>query len=82
MRRIDTSEKDTRIDHCQVLVACDVDNPLYGENGAAYIFAPQKGADQAMVEDLDQNLQNYAAVLHKDLGLSVRRFPALARRAD
>ncbi|NLC54025.1 MAG: glycerate kinase [Firmicutes bacterium] len=75
LRRIDTSEKDTRIDHCQVLVACDVDNPLYGENGAAYIFAPQKGADQAMVEDLDQNLQNYAAVLHKDLGLSVQEIP-------
>ena len=72
LRRIDVSEKDPRIDRCQVLVACDVDNPLYGEHGAAYVFAPQKGADQAMVEDLDQNLQNYAAVLQKDLGLSVQ----------
>lgn len=72
LRRIDCSEKDRRIDDCQVLVACDVDNPLYGEHGAAYVFAPQKGADQAMVEYLDQNLQNYAAVLEKDLGLSVQ----------
>jgi glycerate kinase len=72
LRRIDLSEKDPRIDQCQILVACDVDNPLYGENGAAYVFAPQKGADRAMVEYLDQNLQNYAAVLQKELGLSVQ----------
>jgi glycerate kinase len=72
LRRIDQSEKDPRLDQCQVLVACDVDNPLYGEHGAAYVFAPQKGADPAMVEELDQNLQNYAAILQKDLGLSVQ----------
>jgi len=72
LRRIDVSEKDRRIDHCEILAACDVDNPLYGEYGAAYVFAPQKGADQAMVEDLDRGLQNYAAVLQKDLGLNVQ----------
>lgn len=75
LSRIDISEKDQRIDHCQVLVACDVDNPLYGEKGAAYVFAPQKGADQEMVEYLDQNLKNYAAVLQKDLGLRVQEIP-------
>ena len=72
LRRIDSSGKDPRITHCQVLVACDVDNPLYGENGAAYVFAPQKGADPEMVEYLDQGLRNYAAVLRKDLGLDVQ----------
>ncbi len=75
LRRIDSSGKDPRITHCQVLVACDVDNPLYGENGAAYVFAPQKGADPEMVEYLDQGLRNYAAVLRKDLGLDVQAIP-------
>ncbi|HEY8344435.1 MAG TPA: glycerate kinase [Bacillota bacterium] len=75
LSHIDVSRKDRRIDACQVLVACDVDNPLYGENGAAYVFAPQKGADQAMVEYLDRNLKNYAAVLQRDLGLRVQEIP-------
>ena len=41
-------------------VAVDVDNPLYGERGAARVFAPQKGADEAMVERLDRALRDYA----------------------
>lgn len=75
LRRIDSSAKDPRLDRCEILVACDVDNPLYGETGAAYVFGPQKGADQAMVEFLDQGLQNYAAVLRQDLGLDVQAIP-------
>lgn len=39
-RHIDVLGKETQIDDCQVLVACDVDNPLYGPNGAAHIFGP------------------------------------------
>lgn len=39
-------------------VACDVDNPLYGPNGAAYVFAPQKGADKEMVKRLDSFLKD------------------------
>ena len=42
------------------IVACDVDNPLYGKNGAAYIFAPQKGATEKEVEVLDNRLRNFA----------------------
>ena len=44
-------------------VACDVTNPLYGPEGAAYVFAPQKGADEAMVERLDAGLKNFAEVV-------------------
>lgn len=40
-------------------VACDVDNPLFGPNGAAYVFAPQKGADKEMVKRLDTFLQDF-----------------------
>lgn len=44
----------------KVVVACDVDNPLYGKNGAAYIFAPQKGATSEDVEELDKQLRAFA----------------------
>ncbi len=43
-----------------ITVACDVTNPLYGENGAAYVFGPQKGADAAQVEELDKRLRLFA----------------------
>lgn len=44
----------------EFVVACDVDSPLYGPDGAAYVFAPQKGADPQMVRDLDAGLRHYA----------------------
>jgi glycerate kinase len=44
----------------QITVACDVNNPLYGPDGAAHVFAPQKGATPAMVEQLDQRLRRLA----------------------
>ena len=46
-------------------VACDVTNPLYGSEGAAYVFAPQKGADEAMVERLDAGLKSFAEVVKR-----------------
>ncbi len=51
---------------------CDIDNPYYGENGAAYIFAPQKGADKNMVVSLDDNLRALAKVMKKDCGVDVQ----------
>ncbi len=44
---------------------CDVDNPLYGENGAAYIFGPQKGATEEDVRILDAKLKAYGALIEK-----------------
>ena len=58
-----------------VLVACDVDNPLTGENGAARVFAPQKGADVSMVQTLDDNLKHLAGVIERELGMAVDRVP-------
>jgi len=75
LRQIDCSGRDQRLDRCEVLVACDVDNPLYGKNGAAYVFSPQKGADAETVEYLDRNLKNYAAVLMTDLGIDAQKIP-------
>jgi glycerate kinase len=46
-------------------VMCDVDNPLYGPRGAAFVYAAQKGADAAMVERLDDGLRHFATVLQR-----------------
>ncbi|MBW4620990.1 MAG: glycerate kinase [Cyanosarcina radialis HA8281-LM2] len=47
-----------------VEVACDVDNPLYGERGAAYVYARQKGANHQEIEELDRGLQHFADVVN------------------
>lgn len=46
--------------HTHIVGMCDIDNPLYGQSGAAYIFGPQKGADKHMVEMLDEGLVHVA----------------------
>lgn len=54
-----------------VVAACDVENPLCGENGAAYVFAPQKGADEAMVKRLDDGLKHISDIINRDLNINV-----------
>ena len=54
---------------------CDIDNPLYGERGAAYVFAPQKGADEATVRLLDRNLIEFAEAVRDSLGLDIEALP-------
>ena len=60
---VDASEVSSLVRDMELRVAVDVDNPLYGERGAAAIFAPQKGADEAMVVRLDRALRHYASVV-------------------
>ncbi len=64
---------DSRLESVEILVACDVDNPLYGEDGAAYVYAPQKGADQEMVEILDQNLRHFNDIVIKELNKDINQ---------
>lgn len=52
-------------------IVCDVNNPMFGINGAAHVFAAQKGADNEAIERLDAGLRNLAAVINKDLGKDV-----------
>ena len=61
--------------HTQVSVACDVKNKLCGRSGAAYTYAPQKGANNDEVELLDNGLMNLATVIDKDLKVGVRDIP-------
>ncbi len=55
----------------QIVAMCDIDNPLYGENGAAYVFAPQKGADTNTVALLDRGLRHMADCIERDLSKDV-----------
>ncbi|MEX0833253.1 MAG: glycerate kinase [Actinomycetota bacterium] len=75
LAHIDVSSVDPRIRGASFLVACDVDNPLVGPNGASAVYGPQKGASPNDVVLLDRALGHYAAVLHQDLGIDIRETP-------
>ncbi|WP_078543483.1 glycerate kinase family protein [Litchfieldia alkalitelluris] len=68
---IDISGLDPRLQSIKIEVASDVINPLIGENGASYIFGPQKGATSEIVKLLDQNLSLYADVIKSQLGKEI-----------
>ncbi|PKH03230.1 glycerate kinase [Psychromonas sp. MB-3u-54] len=59
---IDLSNVDKRCAKIEFIVACDVSNPLTGENGASHVFGPQKGATLRMVELLDRALSHFADI--------------------
>lgn len=71
LAKIDLKNLDPRLKEVKIRVACDVDNPLTGTNGAAYIYGPQKGASPEEVEELDQYLTHYAEIIKKDLDKDV-----------
>jgi glycerate kinase len=75
LARIDMSALDPAVSRADVLVATDVDNPLTGPRGASAVFGPQKGATEEDVVLLDHALGHLAAVIHRDLGIDVRRLP-------
>ena len=72
---IDSSSRNPLLDKAQFSVACDVDNPFSGKRGAAYIYAPQKGADPKMVETLDRGLKHFANVVKMQIGKDIDTFP-------
>ena len=71
IRKIDLSNIDKRLLDSRIRAMCDVKNPLYGENGAAYVFAPQKGADEECVKRLDYGLRCFAEACNSSLGTDV-----------
>jgi glycerate kinase len=58
-----------------IVVACDVTNPLYGPDGAAHVYGPQKGADPEMVALLDDGLKNLSQVAGETFGRDVSKVP-------
>lgn len=60
------------LEHCQIEVACDVNNPLCGKNGATYIFGPQKGVKIEERETIDRAMSHFADVTETFLGVDQR----------
>lgn len=78
LHRIDSislTHKDPRLDEAEILVACDVNNPLLGPQGASHIYGPQKGATPAMVQELEQNMVHFNEQLIRHLGLDMADRP-------
>jgi glycerate 2-kinase len=75
LARIDATELDHDVRRIDVVVACDVDNPLTGPRGASAVFGPQKGATPEQVRLLDEALGHLAAVIDRDLAIDVRDIP-------
>ncbi len=75
IRRIDASGLDPRWREVEVIIASDVDNPTLGDEGAAAVFGPQKGANPAQVEALEANLRHFFTLVAEQVGVDVRATP-------
>ena len=56
-------------------IACDVNNPFYGKNGASYVYAKQKGATDDMIIALDKGLEHFARVIERDFNINIQSIP-------
>ena len=72
---LDVSPVAQALQGMKLTAMCDIDNPLYGEAGAAAVFAPQKGADAAMVARLDAGLRHLGQVSARCLGRDFSHLP-------
>ena len=73
--RVDASGLDPRWQQVELLLASDVDNPALGEQGAAAVFGPQKGADAQQVALLEAQLTHFFTLIHEQTGRNVRQLP-------
>ncbi len=72
---IDLSGLDPRVTETETVVACDVNNPLTGKQGASHVYGPQKGATPEMIKALDANLTHFDKIVQRDLSKSVGNVP-------
>lgn len=73
--RIDISDRHPGIEGTRISGACDVTNPLYGPEGAAVVYGPQKGATPEMVKQLDANLRRLTEIIKRDTGQDIASPP-------
>ena len=71
IKNININALDARLQKCEILVACDVDNPLCGEFGASQVFGPQKGASKDDIQYLDRGLKNYSECIKQQFNIDV-----------
>lgn len=72
---IDDSHKHPLLKNVRFTVACDVENPFDGPEGAAHVFARQKGADDAMIAALDKGMRHFATIIGTHTGRDIRQLP-------
>ena len=75
LEKIDVSGLDERMLDSNIMVACDVSNPLCGPRGASAIYGPQKGATFEQIQILDQALLKFSEIIKRDLGKDVADIP-------
>jgi glycerate kinase len=75
IQSIDDSTLYFNLAEIDVQVACDVDNPLFGEKGAAWVYSPQKGATRETILKLDNGLRNFAKVIREKYGKDISQLP-------
>lgn len=75
LHRIKTEKALSVLKECSFNIACDVKNPLCGENGCSAVFGPQKGATPQMVRDMDLWLENYAKIAQSVSQSANKNFP-------
>lgn len=75
VRSIRASEVPAAVKQLEIKIACDVTNPLLGEEGAARVYGPQKGATEATVPELEANMENWANVIEEFAGEELREVP-------
>lgn len=73
--KIDSNALDSRLQNCELVVMCDVNNKLLGKNGAAAIFGPQKGASPKEVQELDSFLRKLKTKTHQVTGKDISVIP-------
>lgn len=73
--RIDTTDVLPELKKCRFHIACDVNNPLCGVNGASYVYGPQKGATEEMVQRLDAGCHHFAQVVKETFGVDNENMP-------
>ena len=65
LNELNTTKVSSEILNCEIIIATDVTNPLLGTEGAAAIYAPQKGATALMVKELESGMENYMHILEQ-----------------
>lgn len=75
LARLDATARRRGLESCEILVACDVSNPLCGPEGASAVYGPQKGATPEMTRELDDALKHFAVVVAEHFGIQVEAMP-------
>ncbi len=75
INEIDLSKLDERIKDTEIIVVCDVENPLIGDNGATRVYGPQKGATEDMINLLEKGLINLSEIIKSQLGMDITKIP-------